>query len=535
MYDEEELDVTKLRYVLYARKSTEDEQRQVRSIPDQIAECQQLAGRLGIHVVDVLKETKSAKKPNLRPVFRQLLADLKSGKIDGILAWHPDRLSRNMREGGEIIDMIDEKQILDLKFVTHHFTNDATGKMLLGMSFVLSKQYSDDLSQKVTRGMKRSFAEGKSSGTPKHGYIRTKAGQYQPDGKNFELIQQAWQLRKSGEHLEAIASLINEQGYGRVYKDKAKKAGESMKMDKKTLSKIFKDSFYYGVLLQKNKLVDLRLIYSFTPAVSEDDWNAVQQLSNRKIKPNNKKRATFLPLRKVIICHYCRRYMIPAAVKGNTKRYLTYRCTFKECPRIELKLKRNTRAKVIFDYVYDYLKDGLNFTKEEYEQYNEGLLEYLHNRRGVIQAKLHSKQGALTATSGQAKELALKTAHLKDDDPSRKYITDRVIELEQQSALLEQDITKLKRLLEHPEQEQLSVEQFLNLSKNASAKVKAGDVVAKDKIIRLIFLNLELGDDKMASCRLKEPFDTLLKNRQVLTGRGERTRTFDLLLPKQAR
>jgi hypothetical protein len=54
-----------------------------------------------------------------------------------------------MREGGEVIDMIDEDYIKDLKFVTHHFTPDANGKMLLGMAFVLSKQYSDDLSQKI--------------------------------------------------------------------------------------------------------------------------------------------------------------------------------------------------------------------------------------------------------------------------------------------------------------------------------------------------------------------------------------------------
>lgn len=167
--DEQELDFTKLKYVLYARKSTDDPQRQVRSIGDQIFECKQLASRLGLNVIKVLEETKSAKKPNKRPIFKQMLSDLKKGVYDGILAWNPDRLARNMREGGEIIDMIDEEEIKDLKFVTHHFTKDANGKMLLGMSFVLSKQYSDDLSQKVIRGVRNRFKEGKTP-TPKHGY-----------------------------------------------------------------------------------------------------------------------------------------------------------------------------------------------------------------------------------------------------------------------------------------------------------------------------------------------------------------------------
>lgn len=62
-----------------------------------------------------------------------MLNDLKKGVYDGILAWNPDRLARNMREGGEIIDMIDEEEIKDLKFVTRHFTKDANGKMLLGI------------------------------------------------------------------------------------------------------------------------------------------------------------------------------------------------------------------------------------------------------------------------------------------------------------------------------------------------------------------------------------------------------------------
>src|SRR3990172_9689116 len=190
MDDENVIDFTKLKYVLYARKSTVDESRQIRSIPDQIAECEQLARRLGLNVVEVLEESQSAKKPNLRPVFRQMLTNLKKGIYDAILAWNPDRLARNMLEGGEIIDMIDQDQIKDLKFVTHYFTKDANCKMLLGMAFVLSKQYSDDLSQKVERGVKSRFTEGKTP-TPKYGYINEK-GIYEPDGKNFKLMSEAW-------------------------------------------------------------------------------------------------------------------------------------------------------------------------------------------------------------------------------------------------------------------------------------------------------------------------------------------------------
>ena len=169
MHDDE-IDFTKLKYALYVRKSTSDESRQVRSIEDQVNECLELAKRLGLKVIgNPIVEEKSAKKPNQRPLFNDMLKDTKNGKYDAILAWNPDRLSRNMLEGGKIIDMIDEEILLDLKFVTHHFSRDANGKMLLGMAFVLSKQYSDKLSQDVTRGVRNNLKEGKSP-IPKHGY-----------------------------------------------------------------------------------------------------------------------------------------------------------------------------------------------------------------------------------------------------------------------------------------------------------------------------------------------------------------------------
>ena len=122
-----------------------------------------------------------------------MIKDIEKGVYDGILAWNPDRLARNMLEGGKIINMIDEGKLKDLQFHTHYFENNANGKMLLGMAFVLSKQYSDDLSQKVTRSSNRKFSEGKSS-IPKHGYILKKS-LYEPDGKNFDLISQAWEKR----------------------------------------------------------------------------------------------------------------------------------------------------------------------------------------------------------------------------------------------------------------------------------------------------------------------------------------------------
>src|SRR6185437_9896105 len=97
---------TTSKFFIYARKSTDDADRQLRSIEDQLAETRELAAKHNLDVVDVLLEKQSAKKPG-RPIFNQMLERIEKGEASGIIAWHPDRLARNMLDGGRIIHMVD--------------------------------------------------------------------------------------------------------------------------------------------------------------------------------------------------------------------------------------------------------------------------------------------------------------------------------------------------------------------------------------------------------------------------------------------
>lgn len=186
-----------LRYVLYARKSSEGEDAQEKSIPDQIQYCEEYAERTELLVVKIVEEKKSAKVSGRREKFTQILEDIANDKYDGILTYHPDRLARNSLESGMIVDMLDSGVIKDLKFPTLHFTNDASGKLLLNVLFAMSKQYSEHLSESVTRGVTTNFEQGKSSAY-KWGYSRDEVtGRYEPDN-NFELIKSGWQMRLEG-------------------------------------------------------------------------------------------------------------------------------------------------------------------------------------------------------------------------------------------------------------------------------------------------------------------------------------------------
>src|SRR3990167_2964909 len=125
----EEVD-PKLNYCLYARKSTESEERQVLSIDSQIKEMLELAAQENINVVEIRRESHSAKSTGERPVFNELLGDIRSGRFNGILTWAPDRLSRNAGDLGAIVDLMDQKHLLEIRTHSQHFTDNPNEKFL---------------------------------------------------------------------------------------------------------------------------------------------------------------------------------------------------------------------------------------------------------------------------------------------------------------------------------------------------------------------------------------------------------------------
>lgn len=183
-----------IKYVLYARKSTTDENRQLRSISDQIKECHQaIRNRKNIdgnQIVEIIEEDGSAKSAGQRPLFDKMLEGFRIGRYQGLICWSPDRLARNMKEGGEIIEMIDEHIIQKMLFATYDFEDSPNGKMLLGILFATSKQYSDKLSIDAKRGVEGNTEDGKYNGFIVPGYCVDPVTKFfLSDGTNWKLLK----------------------------------------------------------------------------------------------------------------------------------------------------------------------------------------------------------------------------------------------------------------------------------------------------------------------------------------------------------
>ena len=91
-----------MKVFLYARKSTDDEERQILSIDAQKNELREYAKTQGLVIVREFVESMTAKEPG-RPIFNDMLLRVEKGEADALLAWHPDRLARNSVDGGKII------------------------------------------------------------------------------------------------------------------------------------------------------------------------------------------------------------------------------------------------------------------------------------------------------------------------------------------------------------------------------------------------------------------------------------------------
>lgn len=160
-----------LRYCLYARKSMESEERQVLSIDSQIKEMQRLAERDGLEIVETKRESHSAKDVGHRPVFNELLEGVKNGKYNAILTWAPDRLSRNAGDLGALVDLMDQKLLLEIRTYQQRFTNSPNEKFLLMILGSQAKLENDAKGVNVSRGLRASVEKGHWPGLAPIGYL----------------------------------------------------------------------------------------------------------------------------------------------------------------------------------------------------------------------------------------------------------------------------------------------------------------------------------------------------------------------------
>ncbi len=418
-----------------------------------------------------------------------------------------------MKEAGEIIDLLDKRIIKDLKFVSYTHTNDASGKMLLGITFVLSKQYSDQLSDVVLRGNRRSIEDGNYINKAKHGYKKDRNGQLRPDGNNFTLIVEAFKMRQQGVILDEIADFLNKNGYSRT--NTASGKTYTAHMQKEAVRRFMKDPIYTGVVLYGANVVDLTKVYDFIPALSVEDYLKINDLEKHsdiiKLAKSYKRGGTVKSdlLRNKVICAGCGEARMtgitPKKLKNETKNYFYYRC---ETEGYKLENK-STRAKVILDFAIEYFKNKPFSNFEAYEHYKTEMQRVSNQRLKETQDKLRLKKSELA--KAEERVMDLKSAMVLEKDEEMKAhqkedfikTSDRIIELNSEIEGFDKQIKAVKGAT-------LTYESFLELFDNMALRLTKTDKMEDlNTLLQKVFLNFTVSKKLVEGYTLNEPFASL--------------------------
>lgn len=543
--DKLNVDTSTIKYALYARKSTQADDKQARSISDQIKDCiDRVMTPAGITPVKVIKEQFSAKEPDTRVHFMELIKDIKAGRINGLIAWHPDRLARNMKDAGEIIDLLDKGTLRDLRFATSTFENNPTGKMLLGISFVLSKQYSEHLSESVIRGNRRlTEDDGVYLGKYKHGYYIDTNRHLIPDENTFTLVQKMFTMRLGGTSQKEILQWINKQDYKLR---KRNKDPEPYVWDKDDVSELLRDTTYVGILKwgENSGLVNLVDKYDFTPMIEVKDFlkiNKIDKLDSAKVKSLTKTKGGDIRanlLRSMVYCGICRQILTSMVIdkkkgKAIIGSYYYYKCETEKCKM----RNKSARANLVISAAKEYFANNLLVTKENYDI-------YVANAKKAIKQKnteLESEIGRLTSRIGESKRNyeQTKSLLLSNKELAEHYNLDTAKE---EINSLSAELSTLTNRRNRSKEAIVTYEEYLKLLSSTPVILgKIQDMEVMDAFLRIFFSNFTIipssGDFKQGSrvvYKLKEPWNGFSSADKLSLGAGTGTLTLDLFHGKEA-
>jgi len=330
----------KQKFFLYARKSTDVEDKQVLSIDAQLTELRAFAREQNLEVVEEFIEKQSAKIPG-RPIFGQMLKRIERGEVSGIVSWHPDRLARNSVDGGQIVYFLDIGKLASLKFPSHWFENTPQGKFSLSMAFVQSKYYVDSLSENTKRGLRQKVRMGIFPSQAPLGYLndsRTKT--IVVEKKKSRIVRLAFEKYIKGNmRLEDVSNFLAKSGV-------TTRTGK--RISKTKASFILSNPFYIGLFKYGGEIHEGK----HEPIISKKLFDETQEMLRQRGQPERKPQNEPQPYCGLISCASCG-MMITGEHKfkrqknGNVHEYTYYRCTKKsktiKCPESAVREKELDR------------------------------------------------------------------------------------------------------------------------------------------------------------------------------------------------
>ncbi len=518
------------KFFLYARKSTDVEDKQVLSIEAQITELREFAKRENLEIIDVLIEKQSAKTPG-RPLFNSMLDRIEQGEANGIIAWHPDRLARNSIDGGKIIYFLDCNKILTLKFPQFWFESTPQGKFMLNIAFGQSKYYVDSLSENTKRGLRQKVRRGEYPSRAPLGYINDSRNKtIVVDKKRSKIVKEIFDIYAQGNsRLEDISNYLQSNGI-------LSKTGKSIHISK--VSFILSNPFYYGHFRYAGEIYEGK----HQPIISKKVFDTVQNILHSRGRPQKKDKNINgnnpQPYCGLLFCNcgmmITGEYKKKKQKNGNLHYYTYYHCSKKSKT---MKCKEPSIRQENLDKQISNLLQKFSLKKE--------WADYLNHRLDLEEKDIFSSSiSFVQSAKDQISDIKTKLQRLLDSyldqDVDRESYLEKKAKLMSEKKTLEEKIITL-------EQKQFSwvepIRKWINEAQNVDKISRDSNLFDKKVIAKEIFgSNLILTNREARFC---EPSDSEITSPNQWAPLGvahqnfngfsescvpERVRRFELLL-----
>jgi site-specific DNA recombinase len=323
-------DLQSLRYRLYARKSTDTEDKQVQSLDDQVKYMRELANDQGLHIIgDPIYESKSAKRPNNRPHFAAMLDEIEAGKIDGIICWKIDRLSRNPTDSGRIQQLLQDDKIKHILAMDRsYFPED--NSIIFSVEASQANEYVRKLAVDTRRGLKSKAEKGDKPGVPPVGYLNDRIEKKViADPDRFTAMRMLWDKMLTGTYSMAQLVKIADKELHITTPVRGRTGGGPIAYS--SICALFKNPFFTGKLPFKGELYD----GNHPAMITEEEFERVQQIIDPSHTTRPKDKIYNFQLRNLFRCGECG-FAITAEQKkktikstGEVREYIYYHCTGK--------------------------------------------------------------------------------------------------------------------------------------------------------------------------------------------------------------
>ena len=490
-------------FIIYARKSTESEDRQAKSIEDQIATMKEMARRENINILEVLQESKSAKKPG-RPIFNSMIEKIKKGKADGILCWKLDRLSRNPIDAGMVQWLLQSNLLQEVK--THERTYLPSDNVLLSsIGFSMANQFLRDLSCNVKRGLTEKVRRGEYPGMPPVGYVRDlKTKLLVLDENNWQYISKMFTLYATG--------LYSVQSLAKAMFDEGLRSRNGKKVYASGIHKMLKNDMYYGWFVWKGQLQK-----GIHPSIiSKDVFDQVQYvLDPRKhLKRENKREYTY---RGFMICGECGLKITAETQKGHNYYHCTKSRGASRCSQ------GYVREEEVIKNIFKHL-DKLRFDDDTLDVVIGATKELSRAELGYQQEI--ERKNVFLLERNKTLQSSLIEKFIDNAIPKDMYER-KLTELRNEEAVLDNNISNAK---ENHRDVFAEIELIAKFLKKASFIFKSKDDEIRKEIISVISSNIIIKDKKVASITLKPPFSLLMKDIENKKSKSENLPIFEPLI-----